>query len=502
MIRSLRLRLLLATSVASAAVLALLCVSVYAAMWHLLLSDYDAALLAQARTIASTAEQREGRVHPEFDPKQMPEFAASERPKYFELWLDDGQVLRRSDSLRGTDLPSTPVAARATAGKLVLPGTRHGRAVVLTFTPRADREREQSSPLTSAAPLRTCTIAVAGTPWDAWRLLGYLGWLLLILCSTAILLSGGILLRVVSRGVRPVKSLAEEIEGLREFELAYRLSDSDVPTELAPIVEKLNGLLDRLQKAFARETAFTADVAHELRTPLAGLITTLEVCRSRTRQATEYEAAIDECTGMAERMQAMVENLLMLCRADAGHLAVKRQRVDVGAMLRDLWSMFEHRAEARRLDVQWQLVDRSAAEADPPKLQIVIQNLFDNAVSYANERGRIRISTARREKLLLVEIVNSGSAVAASDTVHVFDRFWRGDVSRSQTGVHCGLGLSLTQRLVRLLGGEITVETTAGGDFAVRLTLPASAVEIVAPPVNPPEKPSALRTVQVPPSLG
>jgi heavy metal sensor kinase len=468
MIRSLRIRLLVATSLASAAVLALLGVSVYLAMRHQLLSDYDAALLGKARMIASTVEQVDNRVRVEFDPKDMPEFSAPEHPEFFELWLD-GKVRLRSESLHGSDLPNTAAAVNDAEGTLSLPRTHHGRAVVMTFTPKLEFEHG-SRPAASA--VHNCTVTVAGSPVETRRMLAFLGWLLLGSCAAAIALSGAVLLWVVSRAVRPVRLLAKEIERVRESDLGYRLRDRGAPSELSPVVEKLNGLLDRLERAFNREKAFTADVAHELRTPLAGLMSTLEVCRSRRREAVDYEAAIDECCSMTDRMQVMVENLLLLSRADTGHLAVKSERVSVPELLREMWSIFEDRAESRGLEVRWSVDERCDAASDPANLRIVIQNLFDNAVSYTDEDGAIRITSACERDRVTIEIANSGSTVGSSDVSRIFDRFWRGDSSRSDTGVHCGLGMSLSQRLVRLLGGEITVHSTAGGEFSVRVSLP------------------------------
>ncbi|HZL38289.1 MAG TPA: ATP-binding protein [Tepidisphaeraceae bacterium] len=476
MISSLRMRLLIATSLCSAAVLALLGAGIYLAMRHLLLSDYDASLLTKARAVCATVEQHGGRVKSEFDPNQMPEFSTGKHPDYFEIWLDNGQFLARSPSLERYDLPMSASAARDIAGRLALPHTHHARAVILVFTPRQEEDGERRRAGLSAHPPRVCTICVAGTPEDVERMLEYLGWLLLAACGGAIVVSGALLLRIVSRAVRPVNELARQIGNVRETDLGYRLGPGGIPLELAPVVEKLNGLLGRLEEAFGREKAFTADVAHELRTPLAGLLATLEVCRSRPRGPAAYEVAIDECRTMTERMQAMVENLLLLARADAGQLRVERQCVNVEELLTECWSLFESRADARKLHVEWDTApDQSDAQTDPDKLRIIIQNLFENAVSYTQVGGGIRVEIAKQERELAITVANTGSRVAAADVAHVFKRFWRGDQNRSDTGVHCGLGLSLSQRLMHLLGGELTIDATLGGEFIVRITLPAAS---------------------------
>ena len=305
-------------------------------------------------------------------------------------------------------------------------------------------------------------------------MLTYLGWLLLALCASAIVLSGVILMRVTSNAVRPVRELARAIENLRETELSNRLGPIGVPVELSPIVEKLNGLLNRLERVFAREKAFTADAAHELRTPLAALMAAQELAVSRQREVPAYVTTINDCRAITERMQSMVENLLLLARADAGQLAVQRQIVNVPALLKESWLMFEHRADGRNLRVQWNVPEQAEADTDADKLRIIFQNLFDNAVCYCNEGGVMRVGCSTRDADLSIEIANSGSTVAAEDVPHLFQRFWRGDQERSETQTHCGLGLSLSQRLATLLGGTITIQTSSGGEFLVRLTIPSA----------------------------
>jgi signal transduction histidine kinase len=177
---------------------------------------------------------------------------------------------------------------------------------------------------------------------------------------------------------------------------------------------------------------------------------------------------------MTERMQTMVGNLLLLARADAGQLPVERQRVNLASLMKESWLIFEHRADVRQLQVHWDVSDPCDAITDPDKLRIVIQNLFDNAVSYAGEGGNIRVVATARNEELLVEIANTGCHVGDEDVPHLFERFWRGDQERSETQVHCGLGLSLSQRLMALLGGCITIEAQHGSEFIVRLTFPSA----------------------------
>ncbi len=465
--RSLRLRLLLSTSLASAAVLALLGVAIYGLMWRLLLSQFDAGLLTKAKAIAAMVEQHGPDVTFDVDLDQMPEFAAGRRADYFEVWLGDRNVLARSASLGKRDL-STPQEHRAPVFMDAdLPDGHDGRIVTLSVPPRVEHDETDAGKPT---PTRLATIVVAGRPGDMHHVLEILRWLLLTLCGAAVVASGVVLYQLVGRAVRPVRQLAGEIESLRETELSRRLSDSNVPVELMPVVDKLNDLLARLQDSFTREKSFTADVAHELRTPLAGLATTLEVCRSRPREPAVYQAAIDDCRAMTDRMQAMVESLLMLARSDAGQLVVDRQRVDLVPLVDDCWALFRIRAESRGLVVKLNMPDRCEVDTDPGKLRIVLNNLFDNAVSYTDEHGTIELNVKPESSdRATIEVTNTGSQIKPADLPRLFDRFYRGDQSRTDTGVHCGLGLSLCQRLTRLIGGKIDVDLSRPGEFKVIL---------------------------------
>lgn len=469
MIRSLRLRLLIGTSLAMAAVLALLGIAVYYFAWRALIAQFDAGLMVKAKALASMVEQDGNKVTFDYDPRDMPEFQSGQRKEFFEVWLDDGSVVAKSASLEKKDLPRGRVDAGGSS--TTLPDGHRGRSLTISLLAKIQHEDEGPSTPEPKARAGTLTVAVPTHPMsETLYLLAIILW---IACGAAVIVSGITLLWVVRRGLRPVGALAREIETIGANDLSRRIPPTEAATELTPIVEKLNRLLDRVSSAFAREKAFTADVAHELRTPLAGLQATLEVCRSRPRERREYEAALLKCSGIVSRMEAMVGSLLILTRAEAGQLPVDRKSFDLCAMVDDCWAMLADRAAQRRLTVERDVPEPCIVRGDPDKTRIVLQNLFDNAVSYANEGGTIRVNIEGDGTGTRLRISNTGSQVAAEQVQHLFERFWRGDAARTETGLHCGLGLSLCQRLIDLLGGKIMVESQAGGAFVVTVTLPA-----------------------------
>jgi len=247
-----------------------------------------------------------------------------------------------------------------------------------------------------------------------------------------------------------------------------------VPAELLPVIDRLNDLLERLERAFHREKRFTADVAHELRTPLAGARSVLEVALSRDREPEAYRQAMQDFLGINEQMHRMVENLLHLARADANQLEVVSDSVDLAALAGECWERLAGDAQQRQLQVVWRLKEPCIVESDRCKLRLILQNILGNAVAYADDGGQIWVDTILADGCVEFAVTNSGSAVAEQDVARVFDRFWRGDASRRCSGQHCGLGLSLCKVLVELLGGSIEAFSSPGETFRVTVRLLAS----------------------------
>jgi len=466
--RSLRWRLLLGSSISTTLILALLGAAIFISVRRSLVAEFDAVSLAKADALATMTERHGRRV--KFDSDQsLPEFVSPHRPEYFELRLEDGSPIARSSSLGAVHLSAAPATDAPASADATLPDGRRGRILTLRFTPQTDRDDEDGDDRRAAAPRAAIVMVARGTgPLDAT--LDRLRWLLLTLVGSAVCLSGLVLVVVVNGALRPMRRVAQEIESFPEENLSRRLDPRGVPAELAPVVDRLNGLLGRLEAAFARERAFTADVAHELRTPLAGLQTTLEVCRTRPRDVETYQATIDKCLAMTAGIRSMVQTLLMLARADAGQLPLQCAAVNLGELVEECWRPFQQRAAGRGLHVELRLAASCIVQRDAELLKIVVNNLFDNAVSYADDGGDVWIRSSSDGGGCAVEVANTGSRVSAEKSAQLFQRFWRGDESRSATGLHCGLGLSLCQRLLCLTGDDIEARSL-DGVFSVRLII-------------------------------
>jgi signal transduction histidine kinase len=303
----------------------------------------------------------------------------------------------------------------------------------------------------------------------------FLRWLLLVGTGGTIVLALVVGALVVRQGLRPVDALAARIARIRHDDLSTRLPLDRMPRELAPVIRRLNDLLGRLDEAFRRERTFTADAAHELRTPLAGLRSTLEVALARPRDAAEYRQTLTECLGIVEHTQALVDSLLVLARLESELPGEEAEAVRLAEIIDAAWRPLAEKARARRLTVRTDVSPEAACTAGRAALLMVLTALLTNAVDYADSGGRIEIAAAPAPPGAVdLTVANTAHRLSAEDATHVFERFWRGDASRTNTGAHYGLGLALVKRAAESLGGAAAASVD-DGTFTIRLRLPAAA---------------------------
>jgi two-component system heavy metal sensor histidine kinase CusS len=474
--RSLGRTLLVGTTVGTTVVLAAAGAVLYLLVRAGLFDEFDRSLVDKARTLASAIEQEEGKLDLEFEELDLYEFQSADRLGYLQVSAADGAVLYRSPSLGGADLEAVAGLAESPPVRWIgLPRGQRGRAVSVTLTPKieaAETDKEggvgrRRDP--SAGPV---TLVMARDTARIDALLFRLGILLALVGLLAVAVSAGVLCLVVRRSLRPVRRLAARIGQLGQEDLSARIDATDVPAELHVVTARLNDLLHRLEAAFQRERAFSADVAHELRTPLAGLRSTVEVTLSRLRTTEDYQKALADCLRVTAQMQAMVEKLLELASFETGEVRVELEPVLPNELIRAAWGSLQQSAAARRLQVQWNLGPPQPVVTDSSLLDLILRNVLENAVEYADEGGTVTIETAGKDHQAEIRVSNTGATLSQEEAEHVFDRFWRGDAARSGTGVHAGLGLSLVSRATAILHGQIRVESRTGGEFELTVILP------------------------------
>jgi len=432
----------------------------YMAMRTALLRNFDETLWAKTQFICTLTEVSKGRVELDFSDSFMRTFGRDVGTDFFEIWRHDGELIMRGPSLENYDLP------RAT-GSLSPPRVlemdfrgRRIRAMGVTFVPlREENEKRVPSGI-------DLDLVVASDRSELDRTLGLLGWVLGG-CGGLLLAGAGILIpRLLKRGLSPLDHLADESSRMDARTLSRRFPTTGLPEEIRKISEGLNLLLDRLENAFGRERRFSADVAHELRTPLAELRNLVEVA---IKWPEERDARTDEeILGVTLHMEALVAQMLALARSEHRRLRVQKRRTDLVTETKAAWQNVSAKAASRSLTVDWQLPSTLEVETDPALLRSIVDNLLNNAVEYSPPGSRVLL-TARAEGMrFALSIANDAPDFGLEDVSRLFERFWRKDGSRSG-GQHAGLGLSISQAFAEVLGWTLEASLDAGKHLALTL---------------------------------
>jgi len=346
-----------------------------------------------------------------------------------------------------------------------LPGGRAGRGVQLTFAPNLsdDDLAEGREPLGVEL---TLVVARGRERLDA--LLATIRVTILAAGGVAVLLAGALVWQAIRPGFRPIQAIADQVERLDAENLDARVSGPKVPRELAPIVDRLDALLGRLQASFERERRFTGNVAHELRTPIAELRSLAEVARRWPEDQAAVVRDFGDVEEIAGRMDRVVHDLLLLARCHAGVEPTERRPASLEGIVEATWSKLEGRDPGKGLRFTLELPEELVVESDPGKLAIILANLLENAVSYAPERAEIRCSGASDGSTFRLEIANPAGPMTREELGKLAEPFWRKDTARAAPD-HAGLGLSLVTALAGLLGLGLDLGQEADGTFRARL---------------------------------
>jgi two-component system OmpR family sensor kinase len=273
----------------------------------------------------------------------------------------------------------------------------------------------------------------------------------------------------VGRGLAPLEAMSRAVAKRRADAMAP-LADRGVPEELQPLAASINGLLARLSDALAAQRRFTADAAHELRTPLAALKLQLDLAR-RNGAASGSQAALDDLEAGVARASHVVEQLLTLARVEPEAMARARTQCDLAALARDAVVARAGLAAAKSIDLGLVRADAAVVDGEAATLAILLSNLLDNALRYTPRGGRIDVAVERADDAATLEVADSGPGIPADERARVFDRFVRGrDVHEPGSG----LGLSIVKRIADAHHATVSLDTPAeGSGLVVRVRFPA-----------------------------
>ncbi len=259
-------------------------------------------------------------------------------------------------------------------------------------------------------------------------------------------------------GLRPLRRMGDVAASVSAHSLTQRLPQQHMPVELAELAQAFNAMLERLDDAFQRLSAFSADIAHELRTPLSNLLTQTQVILTQPRPLEDYREALHSNLEELQWMAQLVNDMLYLAKADHGLLVPKREPLALADEVEALLEFFALLAE----DAHVSLVREGTAQTlgDRAMLRRALSNLLDNALQFTPAGGEVRV---RMVDGVTLTIENTGDGIPPELLPKLFDRFYRADPARHEgSSEHAGLGLAITQSIVRAHGGRIYCESGAG----------------------------------------
>jgi two-component system sensor histidine kinase QseC len=436
--------------------------AVYLVARDALIDQFDDTLRAKALAISTVTRLGEDGVRVDFHDRFLRGFDDDRARDFFQLWDEGGETVARSESLgRRRELewrrgkPDKP-----SFWNTALPSGEPGRAIAFTFEPPRDSGARRGK-----VALR---LAVASEREDLDEELARL---LLLSSGSGVLLIGATIVLiplVLRRGLQPLENLADQTARIDAATLGTRFPTPDLPGELQPIASRLNELLSRLELSFERERRFSADLAHELRTPLAELRSTAE-CALRWPE-TRTAATDRETLAIAQQMEALVTQMLALTRGEQGQLAPRLEPVKLDQLFSEVWRPFASRAKQRKLAVSLDLRPVEVT-ADPGLLRSILTNLAANAVEYAPPGSDIAVRIEPEATGVSLCLSNPVEDLAPGDVERMFDRFWRKQSARG--GPHLGLGLSLAQNFAVAMNWTLRAELD-DGRLTIRLTGPAA----------------------------
>jgi heavy metal sensor kinase len=287
---------------------------------------------------------------------------------------------------------------------------------------------------------------------------------------------------ISGRALAPVDRVTSTARSITADHLDQRLDVPATGDELQRLSETLNAMLDRLSASFEDVRRFTADASHELRTPVSVIRTTAEVALRQTRPSGEYRAALEDVLREAERASALVEDLLLLARSDAGTDQPVREATDVAAIVDGMRPRLAAHADARGLTLSVRCPDTPAvANADRAAVARLVWMLVDNAVKYTPAPGAIAVTLETGSDpnsgigpSVVLTVRDTGIGMAPEQQARVFDRFYRTDPARSRDSGGAGLGLAIAKSIVERHGGRITIDSEPGKGSCVTVELPGA----------------------------
>ena len=276
----------------------------------------------------------------------------------------------------------------------------------------------------------------------------------------------------LSRSIRPIRTISQTAREYATGRLDTRIPGENGGGELGQLTQDLNETFDQLEKAFARQSRFTADAAHELRTPVSVILSQTQAALAREREPEAYREALAGCERGAHRLRKLIDSLLTLASLDASTGEAPDEAIDLAEIAAACGEFMKPLLDEKGLQLVLQL-EPAPCLGEPDQLDQVLVNLIGNAINFSEEGTRISVRTGRDGDIVWATVTDEGKGIAQEHLPHLFERFYRADSSRDRKAGGAGLGLAICEEIIKAHAGTIAVESEegVGTTFTIRVPL-------------------------------
>jgi heavy metal sensor kinase len=445
----------------------IICGFLYLRLKHQLIKEVDRLLLDETDELSDVLSQIPGGV------EGLKNFEAGVGsrtfyPIYFEVLAADNTLLYMSEGFR------TIQYSQYRMNESVMANVQGGRKVSETIHSPVRRTpyRFISSPVYKDG--RLAYIVQLGTSLRFVRksLSHFKGNILAVFPIILVLgsLGGWILAR---RSLTPIGYIASKAQTMTSKSLSERLIPRGTGDEMDDLIETINGMISRLEESFKRMAEFTADVSHELKTPLCALKGEAEVLLSKGRLAEEYQEGLAHFIERFDQLNRMINDLILLSKSDSSQVELKMDSVRLDLLINGIGDIFQILAQQKNIALEIDPIQETVIIGDKIRLQQLFTNLIDNAIKFTPEKGSIWITSEKNRGNVLVQVKDTGIGISQEEQENIFKRFYRVDKSRSKETGGVGLGLSIAEWIAQAHHGRIEIESelNKGSTFIVYLPI-------------------------------
>ncbi len=433
-----------------------------------LLASLDSSLQGRAMSVAALVRYPEDNSSTlVFESDWVPLPTDPKHPDLYEIRASNGAVVARSPNWR-----RPPLRDHGHYGEFSFAGVPY-RYLHLENVPVLDREESPANAPSAldvlyASPM----IEIREQVWTAGA---YIALASIILLGATVWMT----IWALRRGLAPLQQLANQASLISAQQWNFHApAEAQQLAELAPLTDAMQMMIDRLRQSFMQQREFLGNAAHELKTPVAVLKSTIQSLLQRPRTPDEYQARLAQTLEDVERLEKLLRWMLRLARAEQwayGTLQRNLESIDVAATCQSAIDAMRSLATARHTMIDFEAESRVISRADPEDLELIWVNLLENAVRYSPEGSTVKVEVGRNGgNRAQVVVADQGIGIAKEELAHIFERFHRGDPSRNRETGGFGLGLAIAKALVEAYGGTITADSEVGRGTRMIVELPLS----------------------------